>query len=45
VRRFKTIAELRQVPLAFPEIHNDTRLIERQGFLSEVTRFLICLWL
>src|SRR3954452_21785279 len=34
VRRFKTIAELRHALLACPEIYNDTRLIERHGFLS-----------
>src|SRR4051794_19512936 len=34
VRSFKTAAELRHALLACPEIYNDTRLIERHGFLS-----------
>ena len=34
MRSFKTIAELRYALLACPEIYNDTRMIERHGFLS-----------
>ena len=34
MRSFKTAAELRHALLACSEIYNDTRLIERHGFLS-----------